>query len=54
VRWSPTTIEGTEAIDFADPTGRLRALLWQRNDHIWGVAGVVSSGEARNVANSLN
>jgi hypothetical protein len=53
VRWSPTTIEGTEAIDFADPTGRLRALLWQRNDHIWGVAGVVSSGEARNVANSL-
>jgi len=53
VRWSPTTIEGTEAIDFADPTGRLHALLWQRNDHIWGVAGVVSSGEARNVANSL-
>jgi hypothetical protein len=54
VRWSPTTIEGTEAIDFVDPTGRLHALLWQRNDHIWGVAGVVSSGEARNVANSLN
>jgi len=54
VRWSPTTIEGTEAIDFADPTGRLHALLWQRNDHIWGVAGVVSSGEARDVANSLN
>jgi hypothetical protein len=53
VRWSPTTIEGAEAIDFADPTGRLHALLWQRNDHIWGVAGVVSSGEARNVANSL-
>jgi hypothetical protein len=53
VRWRPTTIEGTEAIDFADPTGRLHALLWQRNDHIWGVAGVVSSGEARHVANSL-
>ena len=53
VRWSPTRVEGAEAIDFADPTGRLHALLWQRNDHIWGVAGVVSSGEARNVANSL-
>jgi hypothetical protein len=53
VRWNPTTIEGTEAIDFADPTGRLHALLWQRNDHIWGVAGVVSSDEARHVANSL-
>jgi hypothetical protein len=53
VRWNPTTIEGAEAIDFADPTGRLHALLWQRNDHIWGVAGVVSSDEARHVANSL-
>jgi hypothetical protein len=53
VRWSPTTIEGAEAIDFADPSGRLHALLWQRNDHIWGVAGVVSSGEARDVARSL-
>jgi hypothetical protein len=53
VRWKSTTIEGTEAIDFADPTGRLHALLWQRDDHIWGVAGVVSSDEARDVANSL-
>jgi hypothetical protein len=53
VRWNPTTIEGTEAIDFADPTGRLHALLWQRDDHIWGVAGVVSSDEARHVASSL-
>jgi hypothetical protein len=53
VRWKPTTIDGTEAIDFADPTGRLHALLWQRDDHIWGVAGVVSSDEARHVANSL-
>jgi hypothetical protein len=53
VRWNPTTIEGTEAIDFADPTGRLHALLWQRDDHIWGVAGVVSSDEARHVAGRL-
>jgi hypothetical protein len=53
VRWNPTTVEGTEAIGLADPTGRLHALLWQRNDHIWGVAGVVSSDEARDVANSL-
>jgi hypothetical protein len=53
VRWSPTQVEGAEAIDFADPTGRLHALLWQRDDHIWGVAGVVSSDEARHVANSL-
>ena len=53
VRWSPTQVEGAEAIDFADPTGRLHALLWQRNDHIWGVAGVVSSDEAGDVADSL-
>ncbi|HEX2374532.1 MAG TPA: hypothetical protein VHO93_11180 [Actinomycetota bacterium] len=53
VRWSPTMVEGAEAIGFADQTGRLRALLWQRDGHIWGVAGVVADDEARDVANSL-
>jgi hypothetical protein len=53
VRWKPTMVEGVEAIGFADPTGRLHALLWQRDGNIWGVAGVVSEGEARDVANSL-
>jgi hypothetical protein len=54
VRWRPATVEGAEAISFADQTGRLHALLWQRHDHIWGVAGVVGADEARDVANSLN
>jgi hypothetical protein len=53
VRWRPTTVEGTEAIGFADETGRLHALLWQRGGHIWGVAGVLDADEARGVASSL-
>jgi hypothetical protein len=52
-RWQRTTVDGAEALSFADPTGRLHALVWQRGGHIWGVAGVVSAGEARVVADSL-
>ena len=53
VSWRATQVEGADAISFADPSGRLHALLWQRYGHIWGVAGVVGSDEARDVANSL-
>ena len=53
VSWRATQVEGADAISFADPSGRLHALLWQRYGYIWGVAGVVGSGEARDVANSL-
>jgi hypothetical protein len=53
VSWRSTQVEGADAISFADPSGRLHALLWQRYGHIWGVAGVVGSDEARDVANSL-
>src|SRR6266511_1664506 len=45
-RWRPATVDGAKALSFADPTGKLHALLWQRGGHIWGVAGVISSGEA--------
>jgi hypothetical protein len=53
VRWRPATVGGAEALSFADQTGRLHALLWQRDGHIWGVAGVLSSDEAQDVAGSL-
>jgi hypothetical protein len=53
VRSRPATVDGAEALSFADQTGRLHALLWQRDGHIWGVAGVVGSDEALDVANSL-
>jgi hypothetical protein len=53
VRWRPATVGGAEALSFADRTGRLHALLWQRDGHIWGVAGVVGSDETRDVADSL-
>jgi hypothetical protein len=53
VRSRPATVGGAEALSFADRTGRLHALLWQRDGHIWGVAGVVGSDETRDVADSL-
>jgi hypothetical protein len=53
VRWEPANVAGAEALSFADPSGRLHALLWQRYGYIWGVAGVVGADEARDVANSL-
>jgi hypothetical protein len=53
VRSRPATVDGAEALSFADQTGRLHALLWQRDGHIWGVAGLVGSDEALDVANSL-
>ena len=53
VRSSPATVDGAEAVSFADQTGRLNALLWQRGGHIWGVAGVIGSDEALDVADSL-
>ena len=53
VRSRPATVDGAEAVSFADQTGRLNALLWQRGGHIWGVAGVIDSDEALDVADSL-
>jgi hypothetical protein len=53
VRSRSTTVDGAEALSFADQTGRLHALLWQRGGHIWGVAGVLGADEARDVAQSL-
>jgi hypothetical protein len=53
VRSRPATVGGAEGLSFADQTGRLHALLWQRGDSIWGVAGVLSADEARDVADSL-
>ena len=53
VNWRPATVGGAEALSFADQTGRLHALLWQRDGHIWGVAGVLGSSEAQDVADSL-
>jgi hypothetical protein len=53
VRSRPATVNGAEGLSFADQTGRLHALLWQRDGHIWGVAGVLGANEARDVAQSL-
>jgi len=53
VRSRPTTVDGAEALAMADTTDRLHALVWQREGHIWGVAGVVGSDEVRDVANRL-
>jgi hypothetical protein len=53
VRSRPTAVNGAEALSFADDTGRLRALVWQRDGHIWGVAGMVGADEVRDVANRL-
>jgi hypothetical protein len=53
VRSRPATVDGAEAVSFADETGRLHALLWQRGGHIWGVAGVLDSDEVLDVADSL-
>ena len=44
---------GAEGLSFADQAGRLHALLWQRDGHIWGVGGVIGADEARDVADSL-
>jgi len=53
VRSRPATVDGAEAVSFADQSGRLNALLWQRGGHIWGVAGVIDSDKALDVADSL-
>jgi hypothetical protein len=53
VRSRPTTVNGTEALSFADDNGRLHALVWQRDGHIWGVAGMVGTDEVHDVANRL-
>jgi hypothetical protein len=53
LRWRQANVGGAEALSFADPTGKMHALLWQRDGHIYGVAGVVDTGEAQDVANSL-
>jgi hypothetical protein len=53
VRSRPTTVGGAEALALADTSDRLHAVVWHRDGHIWGVAGVVGTDEARDVANSL-
>jgi hypothetical protein len=53
VQWRDATVQGAEAVGFADPNGRLHALLWQRDASIWGVAGVIGAEEAQRVADSL-
>jgi hypothetical protein len=53
VRSRPVTVAGAEALSFADQSGRLHAVVWQRDGHVWGVGGVVGADEARNVADSL-
>jgi hypothetical protein len=53
VRSQPVTVDGAEGLSFTDQTGRLHALLWQRDGHIWGVAGVIGTDQARDVANSF-
>ena len=53
VRSRPVTVAGAEALSFADQSGRLHAVIWQRDGHVWGVGGVVGADEARNVADSL-
>jgi len=53
-RWRRATVHGAEALAFADPSGKLHALLWQRGGQIWGVAGAISSREALDVAGSLD
>jgi hypothetical protein len=53
VRTRPATVNGAEGLSFADQAGRLHALLWQRDGHIWGVGGVIGADEARDVADSL-
>jgi hypothetical protein len=53
VRSRPATVDGAEGLSFADQTGRLHALLWQRDGHIWGVAGILGADEVRDVANGL-
>jgi hypothetical protein len=53
VRSRPVTVAGTEGLSFTDQSGRLHALVWQRDGHIWGVGGVIGADEARGVADSL-
>jgi hypothetical protein len=53
VRARPAMVNGAEGLSFADQTGRLHALLWQRDGHIWGVAGIFGADEVRGVAQSL-
>ncbi|HZA83896.1 MAG TPA: hypothetical protein VFC13_20895, partial [Actinomycetes bacterium] len=53
VQWRDATVQGAEAVGFADPNGRLHALLWQRDGNIWGVAGVIGAEEAQRAADSL-
>jgi hypothetical protein len=52
-RWQQARVDGAEALSFADRSGKLHAVLWQRGGHIWGVAGVIGAREALDVADSL-
>jgi hypothetical protein len=53
VRWRAASVGGSQALSFADSTGKLHALLWKRGAYVWGVAGLLAADEALDVANSL-
>jgi hypothetical protein len=54
VRSRPLTVGGAEGLGFADQSGRLHAVVWQRDGHIFGVGGIIGADEARRVAQSLD
>jgi hypothetical protein len=54
VRSHPVTVGGAEGLGFADQSGRLHAVVWQRDGHIFGVGGIIGADEARRVAQSLD
>lgn len=53
VEWERTTVGGTDALMFGDPSSALSAVVWQRDGRIYGVGGPIDSAEALRVAGSL-
>lgn len=53
VRWSHTTIAGTDGLLLGDNTGLGSAALWQRDGRIYGVAAPATAKVVRDVAASL-
>jgi hypothetical protein len=53
VHAQPVTVAGAEGLGFADQSGRLHAVVWQRDGYLWGVAGVAGADQVRHVADSL-
>lgn len=54
VRWTHTTIAGTDGLLLGDNTGLGSAVLWQRAGRIYGVAAPASAKVVRDVAASLH